>query len=196
MKHGSNTDEDGEAIRGIHGRGGRKLSHRRIDPSSESGGENRTQMRGSCRVGVRGIQERSAINEGIPSAELELGHARRRVAMRSDLSGKVSLVTGAARGIGQAIADRLAANGSRVVYTDIDADEACAVAAHSHSPGSMGLALDVTKPDQIAQVIDEVVGSGGRSTSWSTTRALTAWCTGSRSTSIRDRNGTASWPSI
>ncbi len=32
--------------------------------------------------------------------------------MRCDLSGKVSLVTGAARGIGQAIADRLADNGS------------------------------------------------------------------------------------
>ena len=42
--------------------------------------------------------------------------------MRSDLSGKVSLVTGAARGIGQAIADRLAENGSRVVYTDVDAE--------------------------------------------------------------------------
>src|SRR6476661_7354187 len=40
--------------------------------------------------------------------------------MKSDLSGKVSLVTGAAQGIGQAIADRLAANGSRVVYTNLD----------------------------------------------------------------------------
>ena len=56
--------------------------------------------------------------------------------MKCDLTGKVSLVTGAARGIGQAIADRLAANGSRVVYTDIDAAEAGAAAARS--PGALG----------------------------------------------------------
>ena len=40
--------------------------------------------------------------------------------MRCELSGTVSLVTGASRGIGQAIADRLAANGSSVIYTDVD----------------------------------------------------------------------------
>ena len=47
--------------------------------------------------------------------------------MKVDLSGKVSLVTGAARGIGEAIADRLAANGSRVIYAD--RDDATAAAA-------------------------------------------------------------------
>jgi len=52
--------------------------------------------------------------------------------MQCDLSKKVSLVTGAARGIGQAIADRLAANGSRVVYTDLD-PAATAAAARTAS---------------------------------------------------------------
>ena len=40
--------------------------------------------------------------------------------MQSDLSGTVSLVTGSARGIGLSIADRLARNGSTVVYSDVD----------------------------------------------------------------------------
>ncbi len=78
--------------------------------------------------------------------------------MRADLSGKVSLVTGAARGIGEAIADRLGANGSRVVYTDIsDATEAA-----RKSPGSVAMTLDVTNSAQIQEVIDRVVRDFGR----------------------------------
>jgi len=80
--------------------------------------------------------------------------------MRCDLTGKVSLVTGAARGIGQAIADRLAANGSRVVYTDINQQEA--EAAAERSPGSMALALDVSRPDQIASAIERITAEFGR----------------------------------
>jgi NAD(P)-dependent dehydrogenase (short-subunit alcohol dehydrogenase family) len=79
--------------------------------------------------------------------------------MKCDLAGKVSLVTGAARGIGQAIADRLAANGSRVVYTDVDpaVDRAAA-----RSPGAVALRMDVTRSDEVAAVIAQVAGELGR----------------------------------
>jgi 3-oxoacyl-[acyl-carrier protein] reductase len=79
--------------------------------------------------------------------------------MRCDLSGKVSLVTGAARGIGQAIADRLADNGSEVVYSDINEAEAAAAA---ELKGAMSVRLDVTKSDEIATVIDRIVSEHGQ----------------------------------
>ena len=79
--------------------------------------------------------------------------------MRADLSGKVSLVTGAARGIGQAIADRLAANGSRVAYTDVDAVEVRQTVARQ--PGGAAFALDVTRPEEIVAVIEQVVHEWG-----------------------------------
>lgn len=78
--------------------------------------------------------------------------------MKCDLTGKISLVTGAARGIGQTIADRLAANGSLVVYTDVSAVQEAA----ARSPGALGLRLDVTKADDINAVIDKVVDEFGR----------------------------------
>jgi 3-oxoacyl-[acyl-carrier protein] reductase len=80
--------------------------------------------------------------------------------MKCDLSGKVSLVTGAARGIGQAIADRLAANGSCVVYTDLD--PAASQAAAARSAGARGLRMDVTRSDEIEAVIGSVVAQFGR----------------------------------
>ncbi len=80
--------------------------------------------------------------------------------MRCDLSGTISLVTGAARGIGQAIAYRLAANGSLVIYTDIDGDGA--VAAAARTKGARALRLDVTRPDEIAATVDRVVSDHGQ----------------------------------
>jgi 3-oxoacyl-[acyl-carrier protein] reductase len=80
--------------------------------------------------------------------------------MKCDLTGKVSLVTGAARGIGQAIADRLAASCSRVVYTDLDA--AATAAAAARSGGAKGLRMDVTSAKEIEAVIGEIVAEFGR----------------------------------
>jgi 3-oxoacyl-[acyl-carrier protein] reductase len=80
--------------------------------------------------------------------------------MKCDLTGKISLVTGAARGIGQAIADRLAANGSRVIYTDVDA--AAVQEAAARFGGAVALRLDVTHSDEIDAVIAQVCATHGR----------------------------------
>jgi NAD(P)-dependent dehydrogenase (short-subunit alcohol dehydrogenase family) len=64
------------------------------------------------------------------------------------LDGKRAIVTGAARGIGRAIAERLGAEGARVGLVDVDA-EALAPAAAACGAGALALVADVRDEDAV-----------------------------------------------
>ena len=66
-----------------------------------------------------------------------------------DLQNRVAIVTGAARGIGLAIATKLVADGARVAIADIDKSTADAAAA-ALGPQAVGITLDVTDPEHWA----------------------------------------------
>ena len=71
---------------------------------------------------------------------------------------RVAFVTGAASGIGQAIATRLAADGACVVIADLDADKAAAAAAElGDTDVAVGVGVDVSNADAVQQAIDDAV---------------------------------------
>ncbi|HEY6532233.1 MAG TPA: glucose 1-dehydrogenase [Acidimicrobiales bacterium] len=80
--------------------------------------------------------------------------------MADRLNGKVALVTGAGRGIGEACARRFAAEGARVVLTDVLDDEGGAV-AEELGVEARYLHLDVTSEAGWADVVADVVDSFG-----------------------------------
>jgi NAD(P)-dependent dehydrogenase (short-subunit alcohol dehydrogenase family) len=71
--------------------------------------------------------------------------------MSSGFQGKVAVVTGAGHGIGRAIAARMAAEGTRVVVNDLDADAAAAVADEI---GGHALAGDAATEAGVRSLID------------------------------------------
>ena len=80
--------------------------------------------------------------------------------MKVNLEGKFALVTGAARGIGQAIADMLTANGARVAYADIDVATVQQTAANK--PGALAVAMDISNESSVQSAMAEIHKQFGR----------------------------------
>ena len=78
------------------------------------------------------------------------------------LQGKVALVTGAARGIGQAIALRFAHEGAEVVLADRASAEQTLQQIRSAGGVASAVELDITDPADVTAQIERVVAQGGR----------------------------------
>ncbi len=78
--------------------------------------------------------------------------------------GKVALITGAASGLGKAIAELYAQHGASVAIADINQQAADAVAAEINAAGgkAIGVAMDVTSEDAVNAGTDKVVAAFGR----------------------------------
>ena len=77
------------------------------------------------------------------------------------LDDKVVIVTGAGRGIGRGIVEKLAAEGARVVVSDVD-EESARDTAEAVGGGAVGLRADVTSKESVEAMVAEVVERFGR----------------------------------
>ena len=88
---------------------------------------------------------------------------------------RVAVVTGAARGLGQGIADRLVADGYDVVYADLNAagsrDAAASVDPRSRS--TLAVELDIRELDSVQACLEAAIERWGRVDAWVNNAAVT-----------------------
>jgi 3-oxoacyl-[acyl-carrier protein] reductase len=84
--------------------------------------------------------------------------------MHESLNGKIVVVTGAAGGIGRAIAERFGGAGSKVVINDVQADAVAEVVDSINAAGGEAMAgvADVSDSAQVATMVDAVMDTHGR----------------------------------
>jgi len=83
-----------------------------------------------------------------------------------DLTGKVTVITGSSRGIGKAIAERMAEHGAKVVISSRKADACAAVVAEINSARGAGTAIaipaNISRKDDLRNLVDEANRQLGR----------------------------------
>ena len=83
-----------------------------------------------------------------------------------DLQGQVAVITGSSRGIGQAIAERMAEHGAKVVISSRKQDACDAVAAAINAKHGAGTALavaaNISSKDALQNLVDRTLAAFGR----------------------------------